>query len=90
MKEKQVVNKIIDALRRRGVYVVKIHGGPYQQMGLPDLWCVWQGRLVCLEVKLPGEQPTPRQEHEIGRLRAAGATVAVVTSVDESIEQFSF
>lgn len=71
-------------LRERGVYVLKMHGSAYMPPGLPDLWCVIGGRLTCLEVKRPGERPTPRQVHVIDRLRRAGATALVVTSVEEA------
>lgn len=84
--EKTIVNAITAALKRRRVYVIKMHGSAYQVPGLPDLWCVVDGRLVCLEVKQPGQNPTVRQVYEMGRLRAAGAVVAVVTSVDEALE----
>jgi hypothetical protein len=88
--ETTLTKKIFAELRRRGVYVVKLHGGNMQTPGLPDLWCVWQGRLSCLEVKVPGGKPTVRQEYEINRLRAAGATAEVVRSVDEALDVFGF
>lgn len=83
MTEKAIVNAIVKSLRARGAYVVKIHGGPFQQMGIPDLLVIEAGRVFFLEVKQPGESPTIRQEMEMKRIRAAGVECFVVTSVSE-------
>lgn len=68
-----------------GVYVVKIHVSSFQQAGIPDLFCCVNGRLVCLEVKTATGTVSRLQEHEHARLRAAGAIVAVVRSVEEAL-----
>lgn len=86
MSESQLVYRIIHALTSRGIYVRKIHGGPYQQAGLPDLWCCVAGRLVCFEVKVPPNRTTPIQDIELQHLRDAGAIACVATSVEEVIE----
>ncbi len=87
MTEKSLVNSIVQQLRYRGIYVVKIHGGTMQRAGLPDLWAVIEGLLFCFEVKLPkdegGGSPTPRQQHEIDKLRSAGAVAKVVRSFSD-------
>jgi len=85
MKERAITDKIMRALRQRGIYVVKIHGGPMQQAGLPDLYCCVCGWSLWLEVKRPGEQPTPLQRYETDKLKNAGAYAEVVTSVDGAI-----
>jgi protein involved in polysaccharide export with SLBB domain len=41
------------------------------------------GRFMGLEVKLPGEKPSPRQEVVLHRIREAGGIGEVVSSVDE-------
>lgn len=83
-KESAIVAQIVKRLRARGDYVVKLHGGPMQRSGLPDLLVIHQGHVVFLEVKRPGEQVTAIQEHTLGELRRHGATVAVVRSADEA------
>jgi Holliday junction resolvase len=90
MKESAIVNKIVAALRARGCFVAKLHGGPTQQAGLPDLLVIHAGRVVFLEVKRPGEQPTKLQEHTLAKLRGHGATAVVVTCEREAIEAVSF
>lgn len=54
--------------------------------GSPDLVGILapEGRWFCLEVKQPGERPTAEQLHCHDVWRAAGAFVAVVTSVVEA------
>jgi len=86
-REGRLVNRIRTAILREHpeAIVIKLHGGPYQQAGLPDLLVVIRGRAVFLEVKRPGGALTPLQEHTIARLRAAGALAEVVRSADEAL-----
>ena len=74
--------------------MIKLHGSPYQEAGLPDLMVVVRGRFVGLEVKLvrAGEsveharaRATPLQLAQLDRLARAGALVAVVVSVEEAM-----
>jgi hypothetical protein len=87
MTESALTNRIVVNLRRRGIYVRKIAGSAYQHSGLPDLWIVYNGRLIACEVKLPrehgGRDATPLQKREIDMLRNAGATAAVVRSWED-------
>ena len=86
MNEARITAKIMAELRRRKIYAVKIQGGAYQQPGLPDIWCVVDGRLICLEVKTERGVVSRIQRAMIERLRAAGAVVEVVRSVNEALE----
>ena len=43
------------------------------------------GRFIALEVKKPGEEPTPEQEDFMRIVRGGGGIVAVVTSVQEAL-----
>lgn len=88
--EKTVVNKIRDALKTAGVkWIMKTHGGPYQQTGIPDLLCVAPktGRLVGIEVKRPGGayRATELQKKQIELIREAGGVAGVATGVDEAL-----
>ena len=67
----------------------KIHGGPYQVSGIPDICCVHQGRTIWFEVKLPGEKPDPIQIVFHNKLRSAGAEVYVITLVEEAVSNLS-
>ena len=69
---------------------MKIHGGPYQLSGVPDLLCIKRGVAVFLEVKQPGKQPTKIQRARMNEIeKKAGAVCAVVTSTVGAREALS-
>lgn len=80
MTEREITTRILAMLRRRGVWVVKIGAGPYQQAGLPDILACAHGHLLALEVKRPGRIPTPLQSATLAAIRRAGGEAHVVTS----------
>ena len=90
LSEAAITKGIVRLLSRvRGAFVLKTHGGPMQRAGLPDL-LVWIPRplpQLCIagafEVKVPGNNPTPLQDHTIKKMQAAGVLVCVVTSADD-------
>lgn len=49
--EYRIVQNIKKLIRSRGGWVVKIHGGPYQDAGTPDLLACYKGRFISIEVK---------------------------------------
>ena len=51
--------------------------------GCPDLLAFWRGRAFGLEVKRPGEGPTPEQRAFHRRLAGAGVPVAVVRGPED-------
>jgi len=82
--EKTITNNIIRYLNSLpACYARKIHSSRYAS-GFPDIVCVKGGRTYWLEVKRPGGKPTKLQEVELGKWQEAGATVAVVHSLDEA------
>lgn len=94
--ETKLTNQIRAAIKKRwpDIWTVKIAGGGYQQVGLPDLFIVLHGRFIGLEVKCP--KPGESDEHARGRatalqmrtlwdIEAAGGLGAVVVSVEEAL-----
>ena len=65
------------------IFAVKRHGSPYSRRGLPDISIIYKAIPIEVEVKRPGEHPTPLQKAIMAKLRAAGATVFVATSVEQ-------
>jgi len=58
--------------------------------GVPDrIVFLPQGRIIFVELKRPGERPTPLQDRIIGMLRGLGADVRVVDSMEKVDEIFS-
>lgn len=79
MTEAALQRRIVEALRGRGCYVVKVvHAG---HVGVPDLLCCYRGRFIALEVKLPGERPTAIQLVQIREITNAEGFAYVVFSV---------
>jgi len=65
---------------------MKIHGGPHQLAGVPDLLCLRQGRAVFLEVKQPGKKATPLQAARMNEIETQGGAVChVVTSKADAL-----
>lgn len=94
--ETLLVGQITRAIKKRfpSAMITKLHGGPYQAAGLPDLVVVIDGRIYGFEVKKQrlGEstehaygRATIRQKKRLADLRAAGGVGAVVLSVAETL-----
>jgi len=58
--------------------VRKRHGSVYTLAGDPDIYFLLAGTHVECELKQPGQNPTPLQEHRLAQWEAAGARVAVI------------
>ena len=81
--EKSIVESILKHLNSlERTRARKIHGGPYMG-GWPDILAVKDGQAYFFEVKRPGGRPTKLQLYELDEWMSAGATVAVVTSVED-------
>lgn len=79
VKEAAIVKRVTRELRAAGWLVYKIHGGPYQIAGLPDLLAISpEGRHVWIECKRPGGKLTALQAARHDELRKNNAVVLVV------------
>src|SRR3990172_5805834 len=78
------VVKYLKGLQARGepLWFYKVHGGPYQKAGVPDLCIVYYGRAVFLEIKTLGKKLSPLQEHTCNQLQKAGAIAEAVYGVE--------
>lgn len=86
MTESELQRRIVSWLNKQPkTFAAKIHGGPHQVAGLPDIVMCREGRFYGLEVKLPGKEKTltPRQRSKIKKIRQAGGWSAVVTSLED-------
>lgn len=79
--EARLSQKIQKAIRARGAWCFKVHGGPMQMSGVPDILACYRGVFVGLETKMPGGDTSNIQEYVHGQMRRAGGVVAVVRSV---------
>jgi len=88
MREAILVTKIKKALEKEGCWVLKVHGGPYQQAGVPDLIVCFKSDFIALEVKTPERRSsvTALQKATMEMIRDADGEAYVVTSVDEALD----
>ncbi len=85
--EAVLTRRILKALRSKGGFWAKIHGGPYQVTGLPDIIGVYEGRFYGMEVKLlKGGQPTARQALALRLIKAAGGVSGVVRDPQDALK----
>lgn len=80
--EKQITNAILDALRKRGAFAEKIHGGGMQPR-LVDILACYRGNFVAIEVKSRQMQPTGAQRQILEQVDKADGWSACVWSVDQ-------
>ena len=77
--ETALTRKILKRLRQEGGFWTKIHGGPYQSVGLPDIVGCHRGRFYGFEVKVrERDQPTARQSLTLLLIRQAGGVSRVI------------
>ena len=84
--ETKLVEKIIDRLKAEGGFWVKIHGGPMQQTGIPDIVGCYKGKFIGIEVKIPGNKPSSLQTVVLKELEEAGAKCGVAYSIEEALK----
>jgi hypothetical protein len=90
--ETRLQQKIQKALKQRygkELWIAKIHGGPFQRAGIPDLLICYRGRFISLEVKLPDKassQPSEVQIETMNDIEAAGGYTAVVRSIEDAFK----
>lgn len=77
--------KVLLRLRAEGGWWFKVHGGPFQTSGIPDILGCYNGSLIAIELKNPGEEPTDLQSIVMEELQKAGAIVGVAHTVKEAV-----
>lgn len=81
--EKFLVNKVIDLIISRGGFAVKIWGNPTQEKGIPDVLACYRGQFLGLETKRPGNEPSPYQAYQLGRIARAGGVALTIHTVEQ-------
>jgi hypothetical protein len=83
-KEKEIENEIKTYIASRGRLCYKIHGGDlYQETGIPDLLCCWDGLFFGIEVKDPQGKPSAIQLAQGARIKRAGGHFLIATSLQD-------
>ena len=86
MRESVIQDQLLAWLRGspRSGYAVNIHGDPMQERGIPDILSCWKGRLLGIEVKVPGGNPDETQVYHIDSILAAGGIAFCAHSLHEA------
>jgi Holliday junction resolvase len=70
MRESALEAKIVKYCRENGILTYKFSSP--SQRGVPDRVMMKDGKVLFLEVKAPGKEPTKLQLHEIEKIRKSG------------------
>ena len=92
MKEKYLVKRLKKRLAKEvGGFWFKVHGGPFQLAGLPDLIGCVRGRFVGIECKAPGKlnRLTNLQKKIIRLIRKAGGLAFATDDADRAVRRVS-
>lgn len=87
--EKRVQNKMIAYLTKLVdanlpvMYERRQAGGFSYKKGLPDIYCVYDGQHIEIEVKKPGGERTPAQEKWEAHFRKIGIKYICADNVDD-------
>lgn len=84
MLEKQVENQIKKWLEQHGYWYFKVHGGPFQKVGVPDIIACINGKFVAIEVKRSdGGIVSELQKAQIQKIKDSGGLVGVAHNMEE-------
>ena len=87
MLEKQVENKIKKWLEQNNHWYFKVHGGPFQKTGVPDIIACVKGKFVAIEVKRSdGGIVSELQKAQIQKIKENGGVVGVARSLAEFLQ----
>ncbi len=72
-----------------GCFFFKVHGGQYQQSGIPDLIGHIQGVFVGIELKIGNNRPTQLQSHMINTILDTGGYACICYNLDDVEKHYS-
>lgn len=82
--ESTVEAALVRHAKKRGIYTRKF-SSPARR-GVPDRIFIYCGLVLFMEVKRPGQEPTPLQEHELLEIKRHGGRATWCDSVAEGVE----
>ena len=86
--EGKVKEKVKKILKRRGVWFFMPRGTTFGTAGVPDFICCHEGRLLAIETKAGGGQPTKLQLNALRSiLNHAGCALVVRETNVDAVEQ---
>ena len=79
--------KVINYLKSKGAYVIKIHVSSYQLEGEPDIICCYQGKFYAFELK-QGSKLSELQRVKLELIRNSGGVAMEIRSIEQLEELF--
>lgn len=91
---KQPESKVVDRIGRwlnslPRCWWFKVHGGPFQVVGVPDIVGCLNGYFFAIEVKVEGNTTSKIQDYVLRKIREAGGCCGVAYSLTEAQEILS-
>ncbi len=87
MLESKIEAKVVKHCQALGMYVRKLGSGSARGYnGLPDRMICFRGKVLFLELKGPGKNPTPLQAREIKLLQEQGMRATWADSYESAVE----
>lgn len=81
-RENDLQPQIMEYAHRRGWFCEKIESRSGR--GFMDLFCLRNGLVVLIEVKVEGEEPRPQQEKRARDIRSHGGVCYAVDSLEQA------
>ena len=82
ISESKVEAKVVDYCRKRSLYCRKFSSPAHR--GVPDRVIGGFGKVLFLELKRPGEEPTALQRHELAAIAAHGLNSGWASSFESA------
>jgi len=79
--------KVINYLKSKGAYVIKIHVSSYQLEGEPDIICCHKGRFYAFELK-QGSKLSELQKIKLELIRESGGVAMEIRDIEQLKEIF--
>lgn len=88
LKEADITKQIRDVLNLKGIWHWKQWQGPMSEpKGVSDILGCFEGKLLAIEVKVPGRKPSLEQLGFLDNVNVAGGIGFVAYSVEDVIEK---
>lgn len=81
--EYRIVQNVKKLIKSRGGWCVKIHGGPYQDAGTPDILVCYKGHFIAVEVKTARGVARPEQRVVQQAITRAGGYALITHRIGE-------
>lgn len=84
-KESDITYSIRKYLQAKGIFCFKHWSGPMSYRGVSDILGVipGSGKFLAIEVKRPGNPPTPSQVEFIKNVNASGGVAFIASSIED-------